>query len=53
MKGFIPIKKKKLFNNRVRKKYGPTLSNGTKGKPSVITIPTQSDIREDILNTLL
>lgn len=55
LKGFIPIKQKKLFNNRnwgKRNKYGPTLSDGTKGKPSRIDLPTKADVREELLKQL-
>ncbi len=53
LKGFIPIKEKKLFNNRQRKEYGPTLSNGTKGAAVRVAIPDKQDIRNEILNQLL
>ena len=51
LKGFIPIKKKKL-SNRTRKKYGPTLSDGSKGKSSRIDIPTKAEAREYLLKQL-
>lgn len=53
LKGFIPIKEKKLFNNRQRKEYGPTLSDGTKGAAVRVVVPDKKDIRNEILNQLL
>jgi len=52
LKGFIPIKQKKLFNNRQRKTYGPTLSDGSKGKGERIKVPTKAESREEILKSL-
>lgn len=52
LKGFIPIKQKKLFNNRQRKTYGPTLSDGTKGKATRVSLPTKAETREEILKQL-
>jgi hypothetical protein len=51
LKGFIPIKKKKL-SNRTRKKYGPTLSDGSKGNPSRVYVPTKAEAREELLKQL-
>lgn len=60
LKGFIPIKKKKLFNNKHlvqafwygKSKYAPTLSDGTKGKSERVELPTTSEVREEILKQL-
>lgn len=52
LKGFIPIKRKKLFNNRTRKIYAPTLSDGTKGESKRVSLPTKADSREEILKSL-
>ncbi len=56
IKGFIPIKEKKLFSrlsefNR-RKKYAPTLSDGTKGESERVKVPTVAEAREKILKDL-
>lgn len=52
LKGFIPIKEKKLFNNRVRKNYAPTNSDGTKGRSERIQVPTKAETRDEILKSL-
>lgn len=52
LKGFIPIKEKKLFNNRQRKHYTPTKSDGSKGVSERIQVPTVSETREEILRKL-
>jgi hypothetical protein len=52
LKGFIPIKYKKLFRNRQRKYYAPTLSDGTKGESKRVSLPTKADSREEILKSL-
>ena len=52
LKGFIPIKEKKLFNNRQRKTYGPTLSDGSKGRPKRVELPTKAETRDEILKSL-
>ena len=51
LKGFIPIKSKKLFG-RKRKTYTPTLSNGLKGIPKRTELPTISEARDIILKEL-
>lgn len=51
IKGFIPIKAKKLFG-RKQKNYAPTLSDGSKGESTRVSIPSKSDAREDILKQL-
>jgi len=51
-KGFIPIKRKKLFL-RNRKVYAPTLKGGEKGDSERYQMPTKADIRNDILRDLL
>jgi hypothetical protein len=56
MKGFIPIKEKKLFSrlnkfgDRIR--YAPTLSDGSKGKAVRVEVPTIQDAREQRLKEL-
>jgi len=56
IKGFIPIKEKKLFfqlnNFNLGKKYAPTLSDGTKGKSIRVEIPTIQHTREQRLKGL-
>lgn len=56
MKGFIPIKEKKLFSRTAgvdnRRKWAPTLSDGTKGKSARIEVPTVQDAREQRLKKL-
>lgn len=52
LRGFIPIKYKKLFNNRQRKTYGPTLSDGTKGRPTRVTVPSVAELRQQKLKEL-
>ena len=49
--GFIPIKQKNLFR-RKEKKYGPTLSDGTKGNSVRVNVPSKSEVREKILKQL-
>jgi len=51
IKGFIPIKKKKLFS-RSSKKYAPTLSDGTKGRSERVRVPSISESRDKILREL-
>jgi len=51
LKGFIPIKQKKL-SNRKRKTYGPTLSDGSKGEAKRISLPTKGERRDEILKSL-
>lgn len=51
LKGFVPIKEKKLFNNRQRKTYGPTLSDGSKGKAKRVELPTKAESRDQILKS--
>ena len=56
IKGFIPIKEKKLFSrlnkfdDRIR--YAPTLSDGTKGKAIRVEVPTIQESREQRLKEL-
>ncbi len=53
IKGFVPIKAKKLFNNdRKRKVYAPTISGGNKGESKRIEVPTKSEFRDKILKEL-
>lgn len=53
IKGFIPIKEKKLFSrSNTLKKYAPTLSDGTKGKSTRVEVPTVQDSREQRLKEL-
>ena len=54
VKGFVPIKQKKLFNrlNSPYLYYGPTLSDGSKGYPERYQLPTQSEMREEILKKI-
>lgn len=56
IKGFIPIKQKKLFSRlnkfNDRKRYAPTLSDGTKGKAVRVEVPTIQDAREQRLKEL-
>jgi hypothetical protein len=56
IKGFIPIKEKKLFSRlnkfNDRKRYAPTLSDGTKGKATRVEIPTIQEAREHRLKEL-
>jgi hypothetical protein len=51
MRGFIPIKEKKLFSrlNSFReagRRYAPTLSDGSKGKATRVEVPTIQEARE-------
>lgn len=59
IKGFVPIKQKKLFNNLSRwgkifsgPIYAPTLSDGTKGQPNRTNPPSIAEIREHLLKEL-
>lgn len=56
MKGFIPIKEKKLFSRlnkyNARSRYAPTLSGGTKGKANRVEVPTIQDSRQQRLKEL-
>jgi hypothetical protein len=56
IKGFIPIKEKKLFSRlnkfNDRKRYAPTLSDGTKGKAIRVEVPTIQESREQRLKEL-
>lgn len=52
IKGFIPIKYKKLFFHRQRKEYAPTLSDGSKGTPIRTTILSKQEARDLILKDL-
>jgi hypothetical protein len=56
IKGFIPIKQKKLFSRlnkfNDRKRYAPTLSDGTKGKAIRVEVPTIQESREQRLKEL-
>jgi len=55
LKGFVPIKGKKLFNSRHRREkiYAPTIKGGEKGKSQRISIPlTQAECRDQILKEL-
>lgn len=56
MKGFLPIKEKKLFSRTsgISKvgKYAPTLSDGTKGKSTRVKLPSIQEVREQRLKEL-
>jgi hypothetical protein len=56
MKGFLPIKEKKLFSRlnkfNDRRRYAPTLSDGTKGKATRVEVPTIQDVRQQRLKEL-
>jgi hypothetical protein len=59
IKGFVPIKRKKLLNNLTRwgkilygPIYAPTLSDGTKGQPNRTNPPSVAEIREHLLKEL-
>ena len=56
IKGFIPIKQKKLFSRlgkfNERKRYAPTLSDGSKGKSIRVDIPSVQDARQQRLKEL-
>lgn len=52
LKGFIPIKQKKLFNNRQKKVYAPTNSDGKKGESKRINALSVSEVRDSILKEL-
>lgn len=56
IKGFIPIKEKKLFSRTAgvdkRDKWAPTLSDGTKGHSERTTVPQIEDIRDSRLKEL-
>ena len=56
IKGFIPIKEKKLFSRTAgldrRDKWAPTLSDGTKGQSERAKVPQVEDIRDSRLKDL-
>jgi hypothetical protein len=56
IKGFLPIKRKKLFSRlnkfNNRKRYAPTLSDGTKGKATRVEVPSIQDARQQRLKEL-
>lgn len=56
LKGFIPIKGKKLFSRTAgigrRDKWAPTLSDGTKGQSSRVEVSTIEEVREGRLKSL-
>lgn len=52
IKGFIPIKPKKIKKSLRSGKYAPTLKDGTKGESYRTKVPTISDSREDILKKI-
>jgi hypothetical protein len=56
IKGFIPIKEKKLFSRlntfNPGKRYAPTLSDGTKGKATRVEVPSIQDVRQQRLKEL-
>jgi len=51
IKGFVPIKKKKLKYSHFNK-YAPTLPDGSKGESKRVNIPTISQSRQDILKNI-
>lgn len=53
IKGFVPIKEKKVRKYVKNRKYGLTLKNGTKGDPEIIKIPTLIESRELIIDKLI
>jgi hypothetical protein len=56
IKGFIPIKQKKLYSRlnkfNERKRYAPTLTDGSKGKAIRTEVPSIQDAREIRLKEL-
>jgi len=58
LKGFLPIKEKKLFSSRrlgnynVYNTYAPTISDGTKGEGERTKVPTISEVRDIRLKEL-
>ena len=56
LKGFVPIKEKKLFGRTSglsqRGKYAPTLEGGVKGKSERVEVPTVAEAREQRLKDL-
>lgn len=58
LKGFVPIKEKKLFSGRrlgnynVYNTYAPTKSDGTKGEGERTKVPTIEEIRDIRLKEL-
>lgn len=53
IKGFVPIKAKKLTTKRNKNIYRPTIKGGVKGESKRVEIPTLAEIREQIINELL
>jgi hypothetical protein len=60
LKGFLPIKPKKLFNRKYRygfdyyNTYCPTVKGGFKQKQSdIIKVPSESEIRDEKIKNLL
>lgn len=53
LKGFVPIKYKKLFIHRNKKEYTPTDKGGAKGKSKRIDVPTKSDVRNSTITQIL
>lgn len=58
LRGFVPIKEKKLFSGRrlgnynVYNTYAPTKSDGTKGEGERTKVPTMSELRDIRLKEL-
>lgn len=52
IKGFVPIKQKKIKSAIKSGKYAPTLTDGTKGDSYRVEVPSISDSREDILKKI-
>jgi hypothetical protein len=58
LKGFVPIKEKKLFSSKrlgnynVYNTYAPTKSDGTKGEGERTKVPTISEVRDIRLKEL-
>jgi len=58
LKGFLPIKEKKLFSSRrlgnynIWNTYSPTKSDGTKGQGERTKVPTISEVRDIRLKEL-
>lgn len=53
IKGFVPIKRKKIKSRANFKKYAPTLPDGSKGESKRVQVPTKSEARQMVLNLIL
>jgi len=54
IKGFIPIKQKKLFSRgrSYPNRYAPTATGGVRGKAERVSIPTVAEARDIVLKEL-